>query len=980
MRPACHRTGGRRIFLVPRAPACSDEDVVDRVDELGDGALRVEVLGPIQVTDAGGRDLTPDGPRQRRLLALLTLRRGQAVSADAAIDALWPDQPPRDPTAALHTQVFRLRRRLPDGLIESMEDGYRLAAERVVLDADILRRALAEDARDVDLDALTDLLRRWHGPAYPELADVDAGRQEAQRLEELRVRAREALAERRLTLGGAEEAITELVALVDDEPLRERPRALLMQALAANGRRAEALRVFDDLRRRLGEELGIEPSPALAALQAELLEGTGVQGWSARTRLPSAATTFVGRTDATTDVASMVAEHRAVTLVGPGGVGKSRLAVEAGHRLLAEDPDRPVVHCDLGSSGPADAVDAVAAALGIDARPGVDPVQRVPNVIGGTELVLVLDGCEHVLDPIAALVERLVTSCPQVHVLATSRERLRVQGEQVCQVAPLPTEAAGRLFVERAQAVLPGFRPAGRDAQVVAEVVRRLDGLPLAIELAAARLHTHELDEVAEGLDERFSLLSEGPRTSTRHASLGAAVAWSFDLLDEPLRATFAALSRFVGSFTVADAAVVADQEPRATRDALARLTEQSLVQREPGQRFVLLETLRAYGASVLEERGEADAVAGRHARHQAEWAEDADRRLLSGGPGVTSEIDAAVPELRSGLAWLLDHGDLDGAARLVSALRDYGFFRLRPDVLGWSEQVIAADPDREGPLVARVWHGATYAAWMTGDRETTRARAARARRATGLADADLPPEVATVSGSMALFDGDLTEAVRWYRQAIDACDDDPAQRLFASATEVLALAYADDPDADARGMAVVEAAEALGAADTPYAAYAWYAAGEALLRTDPEEARTRFTRAIQLGELTGASLVTGTAGASRVSIDARSGDPEAAAEEYRRLIGHWRAAGMWATQWTMLRSIALLLARLERWRDAAVLEGAVRATREGARIYGADEEALAQLSERLRSALGDRAYAEAVQAGSALDGDAAAEHALRAL
>lgn len=960
--------------------AWSDGQVVDRVDGLAEEALRVEVLGPIRVLDATGQDLTPDGPRQRRLLALLVLRRGQPVSADTAIDALWPEQPPRDPTAALHTQVFRLRRRLPEGLIESLEDGYRLAAERVELDADALRASLAEDALAVDTGAVADLLRRWHGPAYPELADVDAGQQEAQRLEELRVRAREAVAARRLALGAADEAIAELVALVDDEPLRERPRELLMQALAATGRRAEALRVFDDLRRRLGEELGIEPSSALAAQHAELLAGTGVQGWSARTRLPAPATTFVGRADAVEDIVAMVAEHRAVTLVGPAGVGKSRLAVEAGHRLVAEDPDRPVVHCDLDAVAPSDAVDAVAAALGIDARPGVDAVHRVPSVVGDVALVLVLDGCEHALDAIAALVETLVAGCPLVRVLATSRERLRVQGELVCAVAPLPPEVAGQLFVERARAVQPGFQPAGHDAHVVTEVVRRLDGLPLAIELAAARLHTHELDEVAEGLDERFSLLSDGPRTSARHASLGAAVSWSYDLLEEPLRAVFAALSRFVGSFTVTDAAAVADLDPRATREALARLTEQSLVQREPGQRFVLLETLRDYGATVLVDRGEADAVAGRHAHHQVRWVEDADVRLLTGGPGVTSEIDAAVPELRRGLGWLLDHSQLDDAARLVAALRDYGFFRLRPDVLSWCEQVIAAGPARLGALASHVWHGATYAAWMTGERATTRARAAEARRVSGLADPDLPPEVATVSGSMALFDGDLPEAVRWYRQAIAACEDDPAQRLFASATEVLALAYADDAHAGARALEVVAAVEAVGATDTPYAAYAWYAAGEALLHQDPDEARGRFTRAIQLGELTGASLVTGVAGASRASIDARIGDPEAAAEEYRRLIGHWRAAGVWSTQWTMLRSIAQLLARLERWQDAAVLEGAVRATREGARIYGTDEEALAQLSERLRSELGDRAYDAAVAAGSELDGDAAAELALRSL
>ncbi|MGV3758532.1 MAG: BTAD domain-containing putative transcriptional regulator, partial [Actinomycetota bacterium] len=724
---------------------------------MGDGPrVRVEVLGPIQVTGEDGEDLTPEGALQRRLLALLVLRRGQVVSADAAIDALWPERRPRDPTSALHTQVFRLRRRLPDGSIESVEDGYRLAAARLDLDVDELRDLLAteggDDARATALDAV---LQRWHGPAYPELADVDDSRFEAGRLEELRVRAREERAALRLGRGAVDDAIAELVALVDDEPLRERPRELLMAALAASGRRAEALRVFDDLRRRLGEELGIEPSPAIAAQHADLLAGTGVVGWAAVTRLPAPPTNLVGREEEVSTVLASIEDQRVVTLVGPGGVGKSRLAVEVAHRRRAERPELPVVHCDLDMTGSSDALDAVAASLGIDDRPGVAPLDRIPSVIGDTELVLLLDGCEHVLDTVAALVDQLIARCPRVTVLATSRERLRVSGEAVCTVVPLAaTDAEGdgegegsspaeRLFLERARAVLPGFRPDEPERQLVRTVVRRLDGLPLAIELAAARLHTHDLTEVADGLDERFALLSAGPRTSSRHSSLGAAVGWSYDLLDDPLRRLFADLSIFVGSFTAADAAAVSGRDLAAAREGLARLTEQSLVQRERGGRFVLLETLRAFGAAALEEQGAADEVAARHAHHLVAWAEEADARLLRGGPGVTSEIDAAVLELRAALGWLLGHGEVEAAARLVLALRDYSFFRLRPDVLGWSEAVLDAAPDFTGLLAAQVWHAATYRSWMTGDRDTTRARAERARVASGVPDDRLPPEVA---------------------------------------------------------------------------------------------------------------------------------------------------------------------------------------------------------------------------------------------
>ncbi|HEX5944722.1 MAG TPA: BTAD domain-containing putative transcriptional regulator, partial [Acidimicrobiales bacterium] len=525
------------------------------------GRVRVEVLGPIRAVDGAGRDITPDGALQRRLLALLVLRRGRVVPVDTAVDALWPTAAPRDPVAALQNHVFRLRRGLPDGLISSVGEGYRLDPGLVDLDADRLAAATTAGASDPGADAAAEvidaILARWHGPAYPELADVDDGRAEAVRLDDLRTRAREALVERRLARGETDGLVVELSSLVDAQPGRETPVALLMAALEATGRRADALRAYDDFRRLLGDELGIEPSPALAARHAELLtSGTApdatpgapvasdstpggvasdpAPGGAAaghppsQRRLPAPPTSLVGRDDLVAEVTELAGAHRVVTLVGPGGVGKTRLLFEAGHRLRDACPDRPVVLCELATAVRPTVADVVADALGIDARPGVPLTERIADLLGDAHVALLLDNCEHVVGPAAELVERLVSTCPHVSVLATSRERLRVSGEQVCTVPTLPVGNDGapavQLFVDRARAVAPGFEPDEEARACIAEIVRRLDGLPLAIELAAARLHTHDVAEVAAGLDHRFTLLSSGYRTSSRHASLSAAV------------------------------------------------------------------------------------------------------------------------------------------------------------------------------------------------------------------------------------------------------------------------------------------------------------------------------------------------------------------------------------------------------------------------------------------------------------------------
>jgi predicted ATPase/DNA-binding SARP family transcriptional activator len=946
----------------------------------GESRLRVEVLGPLRATDDAGRDVTPEGALQRRLLALLVLYRGRIVSADAAIEALWPGQPPRDPTGALQTHMSRLRRGLPDGTIDSTAEGYYIAPARLDVDADRLSDAVHRAVGTDDSDAsgtIDEILGRWHGPAYQELADVDAGRVEAVGLAELRVRAVEARAQQRLAAGVTDGLVGELAALADDEPLRERPRELLMSALAATGRHAEALRVYDDFRRLLAEELGIAPSPVLAAKQADILAGVDAVPWRPTHRLPLAVTSLEGRASTMEQIIDLAGDRRLLTLIGPGGVGKTRLLIEVGHRLQADHPQRPVVMCELAGANADSAVDVVAAALSIDRRAGETLADRLATVLGDSAVVLLLDNCEHVLDPIADLVDRLLRRCPHVSVVATSRERLRIPGEQLYVVPPLSTfdddGPAVQLFVERARAVVPQFDPDTNDRVIIAEIVRRLDGLPLAIELAAARLPTLDVGEVAAGLDRRFELLSAGPRTSTRHGSLAAAVSWSYDQLDAELQRSFVDLAVFAGSFTVEDAAAICAIEVRRSATVLDQLAERSLVVRVHGRRYTLLETLRAFGNERLQAESRAEPVRHCHARHYVEWIEAAHRLLTS--RDAVDDIDVALPELRAAFAWLIDRQEVELAGRLVVALAQYGLLRLRPEVLAWAERVIVIDSEDRSPLAAQVWAVASYAAWMAGDVPEAGVRAERAFRVAGSAG-DLPVVVGMVQGNHALFEGRLPDAATWYRKAAAAADD-PAEQQLPRATELLALAYAGDRTASDRATALLDE---VGDSCTPHAAYVWYCAGEAELAIDVDRARMRFARAAELAELTNGSFVTGVAGTSMASIEARFGDPRVAAEDYRRLIVHWRRAGMWSTQWTMLRSIAGLLSRLDRPHDAAVLTGSVLATRAGHRIFGEDEVALADLGERLRKRLGDEAYETALAQGSELTGEDAVEFALRAL
>lgn len=559
--------------------------------------MRFGILGPLEVRTDDGTPVDPGGPRPRALLTLLLLDIGHPVSTQRLTDGLYGSEPPSGAANALQSQISRLRRRLaPHTDIEAVPVGYRLAASAEAVDAHRFERLAAEGREALDagdhgqaVTRLREALALWRGPALPDLPDAHA---EAARFEELRLAAVQNRVEAELALGGGPGLVPELRALLAAHPLSERLYGQLMRALHAGGRPAEALTVYEEARRTLADELGADPSPELAALHLELLRGTGPD----RRRLPAQLTRFVGREPELTRIAALLPHTRLITLTGPGGAGKTRLAIESAAALAARaegtggpgprpplgplDSPRPapdVCFVELAPLGDGRHIAyAVLTALGVREgfrTPVTDSVDRLLGALEDREVLLVLDNCEHLVEEAARLVSLLLASCAGVRVLATSRESLGITGEVLVPVPPLPPEPAVRLFLDRARAVRPGFDGHTR----VADICAALDGLPLAIELAAARLRTLTPDELADRLGDRFRLLSRGDRSKApRHRTLRAVVEWSWELLDAKERELARRLTVFSGGATLeAVDAVCGMPYPE---DVLASLVEKSLI------------------------------------------------------------------------------------------------------------------------------------------------------------------------------------------------------------------------------------------------------------------------------------------------------------------------------------------------------------------------------------------------------------------
>ncbi|WP_084961272.1 BTAD domain-containing putative transcriptional regulator [Thermoactinospora rubra] len=646
--------------------------------------MRVEILGAARADGA-----QVGGPRLRRLLVLLALEAGRIVPAARLVDGLYGERPPDDAANALQSQVSRLRRLIGREVVEFHPAGYRLAVDPLDVDAHRFRHLAAEGAAALargDAGRAAGLLREalalWQGP--PEAPEPLVAP-----LQEVWLSAVEDRVQADLELGRHRDLVSELRELVERHPLRERLRAQLMRALHGSGRQAEALAAFEEGRRVLDEELGVQPGAELAGAHLDVLRAEPAPS-RARRGLRAQLTSFVGRGEDLARVGALLERSRLVTLIGAGGAGKTRLAVEAAERAPGDVcvvELAPVLHDDGVPAAVLDALGIREATLGARTGgpepPALDPAERLVTALAERKLLLVLDNCEHVIGAAAELADLLLAACPGLRVLATSREALGITGEAIHPVAPLRLPPPGapdpldfpavRLFADRAAAVVPGFAVDAATAPLVTQVCRALDGLPLAIELAAARLRTLSLAELAARLDDRFRLLSRGSRTALpRHQALRAVVAWSWDLLDADEQAMARRLTVFVGGATIE----AAERVCGLPAEVLLSLADKSLVEVVDG-RYRMLETIRAYCAEHLAEAGEVEDVRRAHARWCLALAEAAEPHLRRAEQlEWLRRLDEERDDLHAALRWAIDSGDAELGLRLTAALACYWWLR----------------------------------------------------------------------------------------------------------------------------------------------------------------------------------------------------------------------------------------------------------------------------------------------------------------
>ncbi|GAA3383513.1 BTAD domain-containing putative transcriptional regulator [Cryptosporangium minutisporangium] len=695
--------------------------------------MRFGVLGTVAVWTSAGAAVAVPGLKVRALLADLLVHEGRPVSADRLVEDLWAEGAPGKPLGALQAKVSQLRRALETGepggreLVGFDDVGYRLRVAAEAVDAGQFGALLArsrvqpEPARRVAL--LTEALALWRGPAYADFADETFARPAVERLGEQRLTALEDLAEARLALGEHTVLASELADLVTEHPWRERLRAAYLRALYGSGRQREALAAYERFRDDLRDEFGLDPGPELVELHLAILRqdpSLRPQTSSpirARTNLPAPASTgphggLIGRGEAVEAVRERLADERLVTLTGPGGVGKTRLAVEAARTLADRFPDGVWIvelagqPARMEPAASASIAAAVADTIDIreDSAPGLpgdrsrDATERLVDALRDRRALLVLDNCEHVVVPVAHLAEKLLGAAADLRLLATGREPLGVAEEATLPVPPLALPEpqatveqvaqapAVRLFLARARAAEPRFTLDAATAATVATICRRLDGVPLALELAASRLRALDLAELAARLDDRFRLLSSGRRTAPpRQQTLRAVIDWSWELLSDPERAVLRRLAVFADGATLPAAEQVCaggEVSPEDVLDVLARLVDRSLVSVRHGEhprRYRLLETVAAYGSEQLERAGETVATRREHADFFARVADDAAPRLRGHDQhAALRELDSDSANLRAALDAAAIHGWAHQGLRLATSLAWYRLLRGR--------------------------------------------------------------------------------------------------------------------------------------------------------------------------------------------------------------------------------------------------------------------------------------------------------------
>jgi predicted ATPase len=649
---------------------------------------------------------------------------------------------------------------------------------------------------------------------------------------------------------------------------------------------------------------------------------------------------------------------------------------------------------DLAPLRDPDAVpQAVAEALDLDVQPGTPLLDSLRQWARGAGGLLVVDNCEHLLAAVAGLARELLVGSRALRLLATSRERLGVGGEHVLVVPPLavpPPDAAEvrtpavRLFCDRARAAELDFAPDREALQRVGDLCRALDGLPLAIELAAARIGTLTVDDLADRLDERFQLLRAGHGGGdARHQTLRGVVDWSFDLLTPEEQRLFLRLSVFAAAFDIAAAEkVVAGDDLPAGRvaDLVAGLADRSMLTR-PGHsgvgRYRMLETLRAYAAARLP-AAEADRLRRRHAGIMVDLAERADAGLYGPDePAWVRRLEAWLDDLRVAWNWARDAGEVDVAVRLTAALTRFAYWRMRPEILAWGSWAAATVPAH--PRLAVAFAAAAHAACVDGRLDQAGQLARRGLAVAGGPGAPAAAAPLEALGDVALLRGHLAAALKAYRGvAALAAPGDLAGLAIAKANQALVLSYGgNDQAACATASQAVMAA--LASANPTAIAMARFAEGEALADLDPAGAFAALEEARRPAQDVGNRYVAGTVLTATVALRSRHGPPGPALVLFRDAVKHWQDAGNRALIVTTLRNLVVLLARTGRDETAVTLAATLQLQAPG-KSYGKEAERIATALAAVRGRLGDAAYAEAWSAGTARTLEAAAADAIRLL
>ncbi|HEX7096893.1 MAG TPA: BTAD domain-containing putative transcriptional regulator [Acidimicrobiales bacterium] len=919
-------------------------------------ALRVEVLGPLRLVVDGTVAIVP-GPRRRAVLAMLAMASGRSVSVDELLDAVRPDATPDSGRRTLHSHISRLRGHLGRHAdrVERDGNGYRLHLEHDELDAAHVRslatqaRSLVDERPSDAIELFASALAQWRGVALEEFPDVAPLAADAVALASLRLDLVDEWLDTRLAHGRSTAFADEPDLAADatralaSSPLRERTACIVLRALAEQGRHADAMRVAHEFRTRLVDETGFDPSAAFVRLERAIAAGEiavttaatvataapvapaaarpppqadmaaqPAPTYAARTPFARPTGPLIGRADELAAAHRHLRSHVLVTVVGPGGVGKSRLALEVTADVADADA-RHVCVLELATiENPNHVDDALGATLGLNTSDRGRTRDAAVAVLNLAPTLLVVDNCEHVIDGARDLVADLLSRTPQLRVLATSREPLGLPAEHLLRLGPLPVpDRTGPLdnldevpavaaFLAHARRRVHDFEINDETAAIVAEIVHRLDGLPLAVELAAGRVGTLGMSDLRDRLGRALDILGAGRASvDARHRTLRSTIDWSYRLLGADEQALLRAIALFPGGIDLDGIERVAAHlglagDPAAT---VARLVDASVVVADTSDtrtRFRLLETVRSFAADALDAHGSRaqaeDALVARAVELAAHVGE------LGRGPreaDADRQLSIELPNLRAARDVALRHQRLDDRIAITLALNDFSLFRPLPELHAWAIELCHELPPSH-PRFDEVTRAASRAAWLRGDLDGATQFAQRGTTA---------PEAL---GIVLLFRGELDKAVDLLLEA--ATNAEPAAAAVHVATAALGAVYARRFE-DAEELVDRAAAAQYDSAAPSVRGYVHYTRAELLAHRDELDAAiTEYLTAIELARHVGATFVVGIATVGLVSAYGRLGMLPEAFDGYRWLVDYWRRAGNWTQMWTTMRNLARAL------------------------------------------------------------------------